>query len=244
MGYQRRKWRIYFLLSTSSNFSGVERKIETITCLILISQNYRMQHFFPFTYRYIARSRKQLVCTLHEDAISFTVQKKNRIAKSYHYNYSDIDRIHLSLPDVSWHTIDIYFKDKTRIHMKSVLFFTEKQEGKLRRLKSNEEDNALVRELQNAYSEFVIALHERLNLYESHKGIKFTHGNPWKKVLIGSVLIALIFLIPIAWQLGNYRLVFVWLISFIFLFLFYRIINFRKKYSPRMIPQKYLPRLL
>ena len=210
----------------------------------MISQNYRMQHFFPFTYRYIARSRKQLVCTLYEDAISFTVQKKNRIAKSYHYNYSDIDRIHLSLPDVSWHTIDIYFKDKTRIHMKSVLFFTEKQGGKLRRLKSNEEDNALVRELQNAYSEFVIALHERLHTCESHKEIQYTHGNPWKKVLIGSVLIALITAIPIAWQIGHYRLVFVWLISFIFLFLFYRKINFRKKYSPRMIPQKYLPRLL
>src|SRR5690554_114059 len=195
---------------------------------------------FPITYRYIARNRKQLVCTLHENALSFTVQSKNRIAKSYHYNYSDIDRIHLSLSDVAWHTIDIYFKDKTHIHLKSVLFFTEKRGGKLRRLKSNEEDNALVRERQNAYNEFVIALHERLNLYESHKGIKFTHGNPWKKVLIGSVLIALIFLIPIAWQLGNYRLVFVWVVSFILLLLFNRQINFRKNYSPEAIPQKYL----
>lgn len=210
----------------------------------MISQNYRMQHFFPFTYRYIARSRKQLVCTLHEDAISFTVQKKNRIAKSYHYNYSDIDRIHLSLSDVAWHTIDIYFKDKMRLHLKSVIFFTEKQEGKLRRLRTNEEDNTLVRESQKAYNAFVIALHERLHTCESHKEIQYTHGNPWKKVLIGSVLIALITAIPIAWQIGHYRLVFVWLISFIFLFLFYRKINFRKKYSPRMIPQKYLPRLL
>ncbi len=195
----------------------------------------------PITYLYIARNRKRLVCSLQEDVISFTVQKKNRFATSHQYRYSDIDRVHLSLSDVSWHTIDIYFKDKTRLHLKSVIFFAEKQGRKLRRLKTNEEDNALVRESQKAYHEFVIALHERLHTCESHKEIQYTHGNPWKKVLIGSVLIALITAIPIAWQIGHYRLVFVWLISFIFLFLFYRKINFRKKYSPRMIPQKYLP---
>lgn len=210
----------------------------------MISQNYRMQHFFPFTYRYIARSRKQLVCTLHEDAISFTVQKKNRFATSHQYRYSDIDRIHLSLSDVAWHTIDIYFKDKMRLHLKSVIFFTEKQEGKLRRLKTNEEDNALVRESQKAYNEFVIALHERLNLSDNYKEIKFTHGNPCKKILIGTILIALIIAIPIVWQISHYRLAFVWVVSFVFLFLFYRKINFTKKYSPRAIPQKYLPRLL
>lgn len=196
------------------------------------------------TYRYITRNRKQLVCSLHEDVISFTVQKKNQIATSHQYNYSDIDRIHLSLSDVSWHTMDIYFKDKMRLHLKSVIFFTEKQEGKLRRLRTNEEDNALVRESQKAYNAFVIALHERLNLPDNYKEIKFTHGNPWKKVLIGSILMALTILIPITWHLGHYRQFFVFLISFIFLFLFNRKINFRKNYLPEAIPPKYLPRLL
>ena len=195
----------------------------------------------PITYLYIARNRKRLVCSLQEDVISFTVQKKNRFAASHQYRYSDIDRIHLSLSDVAWHTIDIYFKDKMRLHLKSVIFFAEKQEGKLRRLKTNEEDNALVRESQKAYNEFVIALHERLNLYENHKEIKFTHGNPWKKVLIGSILMALTLLIPITWYLGHYRHLFVWVVSFILLFLFNRKINFKKNYSPEAIPQKYLP---
>ena len=187
----------------------------------------------PITYLYIARNRKRLVCSLQEDVISFTVQKKNRFATSHQYRYSDIDRIHLSLSDVAWHTIDIYFKDKMRLHLKSVIFFTEKQEGKLRRLKS-----------QKAYNEFVIALHERLNLSDNYKEIKFTHGNPCKKILIGTILIALIIAIPIVWQISHYRLAFVWVVSFVFLFLFYRKINFTKKYSPRAIPQKYLPRLL
>lgn len=195
-------------------------------------------------YLYIARNRKRLVCSLQEDVISFTVQKKNRFATSHQYRYSDIDWVHLSLSDVSWHTIDIYFKDKTRLHLKSVIFFAEKQEGKLRRLKTNEEDNALVRESQKAYNEFVIALHERLNLSDNYKEIKFTHGNPCKKILIGTILIALIIAIPIVWQISHYRLAFVWVVSFVFLFLFYRKINFTKKYSPRAIPQKYLPRLL
>lgn len=198
----------------------------------------------PITYLYIARNRKRLVCSLQEDVISFTVQKNNRFATSHQYRYSDIDRIHLSLSDVAWHTIDIYFKDKMRLHLKSVIFFTEKQEGKLRRLKTNEEDNALVRESQKAYNEFVIALHERLNLSDNYKEIKFTHGNPCKKILIGTILIALIIAIPIVWQISHYRLAFVWVVSFVFLFLFYRKINFTKKYSPRAIPQKYLPRLL
>src|SRR5699024_10982735 len=175
--------------------------------------------------------------------ISFTVQKKNRFASS-HQRYSDIDRVHLSLSDVSWHTIDIYFKDKMRLHLKSVIFFTEKQEGKLRRLRTNEEDIALVRESRKGYNTFLIALHERLNLSDNYKEIKFTHGNPCKKILIGSILMALTILIPITWHLGHYKQLFVFIISFIFLFLFNRKINFRKNYLPEAIPQKYLPRLL
>ena len=113
-----------------------------------------------------------------------------------------------------------------------------------RRLKSNEEDHALARESRRAYNEFVIALHERLRTTESTQKVKFTHGNPWKKVLVGLVLIALIMAIPMSWHFGHYRYLFAWIVSFILLFLFYMRINFKKNYSPETIPQKYLPGFL
>lgn len=95
------------------------------------------------SYRYIARNKKQVICYLDEDSISFTVQAKNQLAKAYKFRSTEIDRIHLSVSDVSWHTIDIYFRDKTHIHFKSVTFFIER-DGALKRPKTNDVNTTVV----------------------------------------------------------------------------------------------------
>jgi hypothetical protein len=43
----------------------------------------------------------------------------------------------LGLPDTGWHTIDIYFKDKKHIHLKSLTFFIADAQRKLRRPKTD-----------------------------------------------------------------------------------------------------------
>ena len=192
------------------------------------------------SYHYIARNKKQIICYLDEDSISFTVQAKNQLAKAYKFRFTEIDRIHLCLSDVSWHTIDIYFRDKTHIHLKSVTFFMER-DGALKRPKTNDANTTVVQRDQAAYRNFVIELHKRVGLPEATNQIKFTHGNPWKKALILLVLLALAIVIPITWSFGHYRYFFVFGTSFLLLFLFNLNINFRKKYSPGAIPQKYLP---
>lgn len=193
------------------------------------------------TYHYIARNRKQLTCSFNEDAIFFTVQGKKSLAKEHIFRYTDIDKIHLGLSDISWHTIDIYFRDKTHIHLKSVTFFIEKDDGKLRRPKTNEADNAVVKENQRNYREFVVGLHERVGSPDVAKPIRFTSGNPWKKIIIWMSLLALSVWIPITWKMGHYRWSLIFGSAFLFLFLFNRKINFKKRYLPDDIPQKYLP---
>lgn len=200
-----------------------------------------MRHEISTTYYYIARNKKQTYCSLSEETLFCKVQTKNQMVKEYQFRYSDIDKIHLGLSDVSWHTIDIYFRDKTHIHLKSVTFFIEKEDGKLRRPKINESDNTLVMENQKAYREFVIRLHERISVNENIKDIQFTHGNPWKKALIWALLLALFVCIPISWKIKAYRWSLFFGSAFLILFLYYRRINFRKRYLPHNIPQKYLP---
>lgn len=193
------------------------------------------------TYHYIARNRKQFTCSLHEDVISLTIQAKNSLTIERKFRYTDIDKIHLGLSDISWHTIDIYFQDKTHIHLKSVTFFIERDNRKLQQPRTNEADNARVRENQKAYWEFVVGLHERVGSPEVAKDIRFTCGNPWKKILIWVFLLALLVWIFITWKMGDYRWSLVFGSAFLFLFVFNRKINFRKRYSPHHIPLKYLP---
>lgn len=191
-------------------------------------------------YCYIARNKKKTACCLDEDSISFTVQAKNKLEKRYTFRYADIDRIHLGLPDIAWHTMDIYFRDKTHIHLKSVTFFVER-DGKLKRPKLNDADRAAIQKNETAYRHFVVELHKRVSLPEVAKKIRLTHGNPWKKTLIWLLLLALATCIPIAWKVGSYRWSFVFGTGFLILLFFSTKINFRKHYLAHDIPQKYLP---
>lgn len=193
------------------------------------------------TYHYIAPNRKQITCSLYEEGISCTVQTKDGLLKNYKFRYTDICKIHLGLPDIAWHAIDIYFWDKTHIHLKSVTFFIERENRKLQRPKTNEADNAIVRENQRAYREFVVGLHERTGVPDSTKHIRFIHGNPWKKTMIWIFLLALITSIPITLKMGYYRWSLFFVGGFLFLLSFSRKIDFKKLYPPDQIPAKYLP---
>lgn len=191
------------------------------------------------SYHYIARNKKEVVCYFDEKSLSFAVKKNNRLIQKYNFQYTEISRIQLSLSDISWHTIDIYFQDKTHIHLKSVTFFVE-QNGQLKRPKTNETDIEKVRKNRIAYRNFVVELHQRLMASEATH-IRFMHGNPWKKVVIWLLLLALVICISITWKIGSYKLCFVFSTSFLLLFLYSLKINFKKPYSPEAIPQKYLP---
>lgn len=193
------------------------------------------------TYHYIARNKKQLICSLYAKTISCQVLEKNGLAKHYTFQYADIEKVHLALPDISWHTMDIYFRDKTHIHLKSVTFFIERDQRQLERPKANQPDQAIIKENQRAYRAFVIGLHERLSTDPLATRVRFTHGNPWKKVLIWLFLFALLLWIPVTWKMGLYWRSFAFSTAFLFLLLFSRKINFRKHHAHDDIPLKYLP---
>lgn len=192
------------------------------------------------TYNYIARNKKQTSCQLHEDGITFTQNKKNEREESHKYKYTQISRIHLGYPDTTWYTIDIYFNDSTHIHLKSLTFFIQQEDGKLRRAKTKKQDIAIFQQNQKAYREFVIALHEAI-LSSSNHDIKFTHGNPGKKILIWIFLILIIIWIPILLEINQYKLSITMALAFLYLILFNLKINFKKTYQAEQIPQKYLP---
>ncbi|WP_146191054.1 hypothetical protein [Sphingobacterium athyrii] len=200
-----------------------------------------MQHSFPVYYHYIARNRKRISCYLYEDSIYCKVRTKNGLTEQHKFRYEDIHKIHLGLQDISWHTIDIYFKNRKHIHLKSVTFFIERNGEELERPKTNEIDIASVKANRMAYSNFVTALHERISRDGTGHPIIFTHGNSWKKILIWILMSVILILLPLTWKIGFYGWSLFFAVSFLLLLLFSRKINFKKQYRPDQLPEKYLP---
>lgn len=191
------------------------------------------------TYAYISRSKTRTTCRLDDDFLHVVSVNKKGLSTEHRISYQDIQRIHLSLPDVEWHSIDIHHQWKRPIHLKSITFFIPTADGTLRRPKLVPEDNAVVRHNKQAYHAFVHALHDRLA--RKNKGIRYTCGSSWLKILIWAALILITILLPIMWAANNYRTT--WLLggAFLFLLLFSLKINFNRSYNPATIPSKYLP---
>lgn len=200
-----------------------------------------MQNSFPVHYHYIARNKKQSSCRLDVDSLYCKIQKRNGLTEEYRYRYEDIHRIHLGLPDIGWHTIDIYFKDKKHIHLKSLTFFIADAQQRLRRPKTDGVDIGHAKSNRQAYHDFVVALHERIGKLEARFPVALTHGNPWKKILIWIFMLALVIWTPIVWKMGYYWWSLFFAGSFLLLVLFSRMINFRTHYLPDELPLKYLP---
>ncbi|KGE13414.1 hypothetical protein [Sphingobacterium deserti] len=198
-----------------------------------------MQHL-ESTFHYIASKKKRIICKLLEEQIVFQI-RKNGSDDEHRFRYTDIQKIHLGLSDVSWHTIDIYFTNKLHLHLQSVTHYIEREDQKFTRSKINEADITKAKANQKAYYDFVIGLHERIILQNAAEAIKFTHGNPWKKALIWIFLVVLIIWTHAMLKSGYYMLSLFFGAGFLLLFLFSMKIDFRKKYQPNLIPSKYLP---
>lgn len=191
-------------------------------------------------YQYISRNKRVYRCSLLEKSIQFSVRKNDQSEKLYIYRYTEIEQIHLSLPDISWHSIDIYFRDNVRLHLKSVTFFIELN-GNLIRPNINDTDFELIQKNNIAYCNFVLELHKRIESSVINQSITFTHGNSWLKGITWLILITLTIGIPILWKIGNARWSLFFGSAFLLLLLYSLKINFRKPYSINQIPKKYLP---
>lgn len=191
-------------------------------------------------YQYISRNKRVYRCSLLEKSIQFSVRKNDQSEKLYIYRYTEIEQIHLSLPDISWHSIDIYFRDNVRLHLKSVTFFIELN-GNLIRPNINDTDFELIQKNNIAYCNFVLELHKRIESSVINQSITFTHGNSWLKGITWLILITLTIGIPILWKIGNVRWSLFFGSAFLLLLLYSLKINFRKPYSINQIPKKYLP---
>lgn len=191
-------------------------------------------------YQYISRNKRVYRCSLLEKSIQFSVRKNDQSEKLYIYRYTEIEQIHLSLPDISWHSIDIYFRDNVRLHLKSVTFFIELN-GNLIRPNINDTDFELIQKNNIAYCNFVLELHKRIESSVINQPITFTHGNSWLKGITWLILITLTIGIPILWKIGNVRWSLFFGSAFLLLLLYSLKINFRKPYSINQIPKKYLP---
>ena len=204
----------------------------------------RLHHALPpqmVSYHYIARNKKQTYCQLHPNHLVVRISAKNGEAHERHFSYNDIRRIHLSLPDISWHSIDLYFKDQTHIHLKSLVFFLQTDNQKFKRPKTDLASAQVVKQTQAHYRDFVCTLHERIRDKKLNQDIIFSHGNPWLKTLIYLFLIALVIAIPITFRVHAYKVGLFFCVSFLVLLLFSFRINFKKGYDPSHIPEKYLP---
>lgn len=191
-------------------------------------------------YQYISRNKRVYRCSLLEKSIQFSVRKNDQSEKLYIYRYTEIEQIHLSLPDISWHSIDIYFRDNVRLHLKSVTYFIELN-GNLIRPNINDTDFELIQKNNIAYCNFVLELHKRIESSVINQSITFTHGNSWLKGITWLILITLTIGIPILWKIGNARWSLFFGSAFLLLLLYSLKINFRKPYSINQIPKKYLP---
>lgn len=191
-------------------------------------------------YQYISRNKRVYRCSLLEKSIQFSVRKNDQSEKLYIYRYTEIEQIHLSLPDISWHSIDIYFRDNVRLHLKSVTYFIELN-GNLIRPNINDTDFELIQKNNIAYCNFVLELHKRIESSVINQSITFTHGNSWLKGITWLILITLTIGIPILWKIGNVRWSLFFGSAFLLLLLYSLKINFRKPYSINQIPKKYLP---
>jgi len=190
-------------------------------------------------YQYISRKKEVYRCSLLEKSIQFSVQKNDQSENLYNFRYTDIQRIHLSLPDISWHSIDIYFRNNVRLHLKSMTFFIELN-GNLIRPNLNDTDFELIRKNKIAYCNFVLELHKRIESTIINQPITLTHGNSWLKGITWLILITLTIGIPILWKIGNVRCSLFFGSSFLLFLLYSLKLNFRRHYSINQIPKKYL----
>lgn len=190
-------------------------------------------------YQYTSRKKEVYRCSLLEKSIQFSVRKNDQSEKLYIYRYTEIEQIHLSLPDISWHSIDIYFRDNVRLHLKSVTYFIELN-GNLIRPNINDTDFELIQKNNIAYCNFVLELHKRIESSVINQSITFTQGNSWLKGITWLILITLTIGIPILWKIGNVRWSLFFGSAFLLLLLYSLKINFRKHYSINQIPKKYL----
>ena len=201
-----------------------------------------METFKPIEYQYISPSKKQITCFLFENSLSFVICSKRGEVKKLGFKYEDIYALHLGLPDVKQHLLVIVFKDGSRVAIKSICYFLEDEKtGGLRRPEKDDVAAGLIQAKNSAYKYFVLYLHERLLHYGLDREVHFWAGNTAKKILVCCFMAIGLLTAFICFKAKLYipGLSLVSLCSL--LFYFNRLLSFKKKYNPQMIPAKYLP---